>query len=244
MIIKNVKDVLFVFTAVSIVSLGIASFLLGITICPVHKLIATNVVTASSGNWVAKETDIITAQATNLSQNAIKVGLTAYQKARQEGLDNKELLTIIDFTKPSADRRMLVVDMKNQKVLFNTWVAHGKNSGGANATSFSNDARSLKSSLGVFVTSDIYDGKHGESLRVQGLEPGVNDNASRRDIVIHSAQYVGADVAKSRGMLGRSWGCMAVAPNTIQPLINTIKGNTLVVAYYPDKAWLSHSAFL
>jgi hypothetical protein len=247
MIIKNVKDVLFVSTAISIVSLGVASFFLSTSSVSVEKLIASGTVTATrtgSSAWVAKETNIITAQASNLSPDAVKAGLTAYQKAREKGLDQKGLLTIIDFTKPSADRRMLVFDLNQQKVLFNTWVAHGKNSGEANATSFSNDARSLKSSLGVFVTSDIYDGKHGESLRVQGLEPGINDNALKRDIVIHSAQYVGADVAKSRGKLGRSWGCMAVSPKTIQPLINTIKGNTLVVAYYPDKKWLAHSAYL
>jgi len=174
----------------------------------------------------------------------IKVGLTAYQKARKQGLDGKELLTIIDYSKSSRDRRLLVFDMKSQKVLFNTWVAHGKNSGGENATSFSNSSRSLKSSLGVFVTSDTYTGKHGESLRVQGLEPGVNDNAYRRDIVFHSAAYVGEDVARTRGMVGRSWGCMAVDPNTIKPLINTIKGRTLVVAYYPDENWLKSSSFL
>lgn len=197
-----------------------------------------------ASDWLAKETRVIGAQASSLSKGAVKAGLTAYQKARKEGLDSKEMLTIIDYSKSSGDRRLMVFDMKNQKVLFNTWVAHGKNSGAAKATSFSNDAQSLKSSLGVFMTSDVYDGKHGESLRVQGLEPGTNDNAYRRAIVFHSAQYVGADVARSRGMVGRSWGCMAVDPATIKPLINTIKGKTLVVAYYPDKKWLSHSSFL
>lgn len=205
---------------------------------------STTIGTIGTSAWLIKETKLITSQASNLSSGAVKAGLTAYQKAREKGLDSKEMLTIIDFTKPSKDRRLLVFDMKNQKVLFNTWVAHGKNSGEANATSFSNQASSLKSSLGVFMTSDVFDGKHGEALRVQGLEKGVNDNAYRRDIEFHSAEYVSEDVAKSRGMVGRSWGCMAVNPNTIKPLINSIKGNTIVVAYYPDKSWLDNSSFL
>ena len=90
----------------------------------------------------------------------------------------------------------------------------------------------------------MYDGKHGRSLRIRGLEHGLNDNAYSRDIVFHGASYAGEDVAKERGMLGRSWGCMAVGENTIQPLINTIQGNTLVVAYYPDQNWLRSSSFL
>ena len=231
------KNLLFVFAFVSIVGWGPFSFFVGSSSSDNDEAIG-------SSAWLAKESKIISSQADNLSPEAVKAGLVAYQKAREQGLDGKEMLTIIDYSKSSRDRRLLVFDIKNQKVLFNTWVAHGKNSGGENATSFSNDARSLKSSLGVFVTSDIYSGKHGESLRVEGLEPGVNDNAYRRDIVFHSAWYVGEDVAKSRGMVGRSWGCMAVDPETIKPLINTIKGKTLVVAYYPDKNWLRSSSFL
>jgi len=245
---KNVKkNMLLAGAAIGVAGLGFISFYSKpVSSPPVVVAVASSKATSgtNSNDWLAKETEVIGAQATSLSKGAIKAGLTAYQKARKEGLDTKEMLTIIDYSKSSGDRRLMVFDMKNQKVLFNTWVAHGKNSGAANATSFSNDAQSLKSSLGVFMTSDVYDGKHGESLRVQGLEPGINDNAMRRDIVFHSAQYVGADVARARGMVGRSWGCMAVDSATIKPLINTIKGKTLVVAYYPDKKWLSHSSFL
>lgn len=231
---RKMQSMLFICAFASIVGWGPMTYLMD----------TANDAAEGSSAWVTKETKIINAQASNFSPDAIKVGLTAYQKARQQGLDNKQLLTIIDYSKSSRDRRLLVFDVKNQKVLFNTWVAHGKNSGGEKATSFSNSSRSLKSSLGVFVTSDIYSGKHGTSLRVQGLERGINDNAYSRDIVFHSASYVSEDVAKSRGMLGRSWGCMAVDPNTIQPLINTIKGQTLVVAYYPDENWLKNSSFL
>jgi hypothetical protein len=231
---KNMKNVLFVFAFVGIVGWGpFTLFESSFSNAPV-----------GSRDWLAQQTRAISAQADSLSPEALKVGLLAYQKARAAGLDNKELLTIIDYSKSSRDRRMVVVDMKTNKVLFNTWVAHGVNSGGENATSFSNDSRSLKSSLGVFVTSDIYSGKHGESLRVQGLEPGINDNAYRRNVVFHSAAYASSSVAKERGMLGRSWGCMAVSQETIKPLINTIKGKTLVVAYYPDQQWLKKSSFL
>jgi len=232
---QKTKHLLFICAFISIVGWGPFTFL--------TDNVSNNPMEDSS-EWVTKEAKIINRQAGNFNLEAIKVGLTAYQKARQQGLDDKKLLTIIDYSKSSRDRRLLVFDMNSQKVLFNTWVAHGKNSGGENATSFSNSSRSLKSSLGVFVTSDIYSGKHGTSLRVQGLEPGINDNAYRRDIVFHSAAYVSEDVAKERGMVGRSWGCMAVDPNTIKPLINTIKGKTLVVAYYPDDNWLKNSSFL
>lgn len=247
------KDLLFIVALISIIAWSVFTFIANgmftstaiantnTTIAPTTQNKTTN---PPKINWLSRETKVITAQTTNFNPEAVKVALTAYQKARAKGLDDKEILTIIDYSKPSADRRLLVVDMKNQKVLMNTWVAHGKNSGEAKATSFSNAPSSLKSSLGVFVTSDVFDGKHGKALRVQGLEKGVNDNAYRRDIEFHSAQYVGPDVAKSRGMVGRSWGCMAVDPNTIKPLINTIKGKTIVVAYYPNEHWMNNSPFL
>lgn len=204
--------------------------------------ITTKVETAAS--WIEQESTIILAHASNLSPDVLRIGLKAYQKARAKGLNDKQVLTIIDYSKPSAEKRLWVIDLKSGEVLFNTWVAHGKNSGGENATSFSNDPRSLKSSIGVYLTNDVYDGHNGSSLRIQGLEPGFNSNALERSIVFHGAAYVGEDVAKVRGMLGRSWGCMAVAFNTIKPLISVIKNKTLVVAYYPDKNWLHHSSFL
>jgi hypothetical protein len=138
-----------------------------------------------------------------------------------------------------------VIDLKNDRVLFNTWVSHGKNSGKVTTTSFSNDPGSLKSSIGVFLTTrDGYVGHNGYSLRLHGLEQGINDNAYRRSIVFHGAWYANPDSLKRYGCLGRSWGCPAVPENTIRPLINTIKNNTVVVAYYPDRNWLRMSNFL
>jgi len=201
-------------------------------------------VTSSTSSPILAQEKTISAQASNLDSEVLRVSLTAYQKARQEGLDQKQMLTIIDYSKPSNERRLWVVDMRTQKVLFNTYVTHGRNSGELNATSFSNDVNSLKSSIGVFITTNAYSGSDGYSLRLQGLEPGVNDNAYRRNIVFHGAWYAGADVAEQRGVLGRSWGCMAVGQNEIRPLVNTIKNHTLVVAYYPDRSWLRRSSFL
>jgi len=196
--------------------------------------------------WIEKETRLINAQASNLDANVLKLSLVAYIHARKKGLDNRQLLTIIDYSKPSTERRLWVLDLRRAKVLFNTWVTHGKNSGNLNATSFSNQPGSLKSSIGVFLTTrEPYIGENGYSLRVEGLEHGINDNAFRRDIVFHGAWYAAGNVMiRKYGLLGRSWGCPAVSEDTARPLINTIKDNTLVVAYYPDRIWLTHSSFL
>jgi len=195
--------------------------------------------------WIEKETHLINSQADNLDPDVLKLGLNAYLNARKKGLDRKQLLTIIDYSKPSTERRLWVVDLKRAKVLFNTWVTHGKNSGKVNATSFSNQPGSLKSSIGVFLTTrETYVGGNGYSLRMQGLERGINDNAYRRDIVFHGAWYAAGNIVKKYGLLGRSWGCPAVSEDTARPLIDTIKDNTLVVAYYPDRNWLRNSSFL
>jgi len=233
------RYLLFILILLCLAAWGPFSFLTNTTID--IAAIKTNIVAPT---WLEKTSKMILAQANNMDPAVLKVGLTAYQNARAKGLDEKGLLTIIDYSKPSSERRLWVVNVNTGKVLFNTWVAHGKNSGEKNATSFSNDPESLKSSIGIYLTDDTYSGHHGDSLRIQGLEPGFNDNALKRNIVFHGAAYVGEDIAKNRGMLGRSWGCMAVAFNTIKPLVNAIKNKTLVVAYYPDKNWLRHSLFL
>lgn len=202
--------------------------------------------TASTGTstWLAQQTRAINAQASNINPEVLRLSLTAYAQARRRGLDNKQLLTIIDYSKPSTERRLWVVDMRNDKVLFNTWVSHGKNSGQARATSFSNQPGSLKSSIGVFLTENSYMGGNGYSLRLAGLERGINDNAFNRDIVVHGAWYADPNNVGRYAQLGRSWGCPAVSPKLAKPLIDTIKNNTLVVAYYPDRNWLHNSSFL
>ena len=184
------------------------------------------------------------ARAPGLSPKALQLGLEAYNKGRQEGLDNQHILTIIDYTKPSTARRLWVLDLNNDSVLLNTYVAHGQNSGYNYADSFSDRPGSLESSLGVFLTESTYQGKHGYSLKLKGLEKGFNDRAEARDIVVHRAYYATAQFAQQHGRLGRSWGCFAVSPAVADSLIHTIKNGTLVFAYYPDPSWLSKSQFL
>lgn len=204
----------------------------------------SNPETLGTPAWMNKEVSIIQSQTGNIDSNVLRLSLTAYVNARKRGLDSKQLLTVIDFSKPSTEKRLWVFDLKNGRVLINTWVSHGKNSGAMNASSFSNSPGSLKSSLGVFLTEEPYLGGHGVALRVKGLEAGINDNAYRRDIVFHGAWYVNADTIRKYGQIGRSWGCPAVSENTIKSLVDTIKENTLVFAYYPDQSWLRHSKYL
>jgi hypothetical protein len=231
----KIKSILFACALLCIVGWGPLSFL--------SSLFST-VSRTNSANWLESEIKTLHAQAENLNPAVLKLSLKAYVNARKQGLDDKQLLTILDYSKPSTERRLWVVDLKNNKVLFNTWVAHGKNSGEVNSNSFSNNPSSLKSSLGVFLTSETYDGHNGYSLRVQGLEEGVNDNAYRRSIVFHGADYANPQTAKQLGRLGRSWGCMAVGRQVIKPLVDTIKNQTLVFAYYPDQRWLKGSVYL
>ncbi|OAI49919.1 hypothetical protein AYO45_06800 [Gammaproteobacteria bacterium SCGC AG-212-F23] len=188
--------------------------------------------------WLNQEVSSITSQASNLDVNVLKLGLKAYLKARQEGLDAKQLLTIIDYSKPSTERRLFVVDLKKAKVLYNTWVSHGKNSGEIETRSFSNSPGSLKTSLGVFLTGEPYEGGNGYSLHLTGLEPGFNDKAYSRSIVMHGAWYVGP------GQRGRSWGCPAVSTSLAKPIIDTIKDRTLIFAYGRDPNYLRKSTFL
>jgi hypothetical protein len=195
-------------------------------------------------DWINQEIMVIDAQAKNIDPEVLKLGLLAYFHARERGFPHKQLLTLIDYSKPSNERRLWVVDMRTNRVLFNTWVSHGKNSGEVLPTSFSNESGSLKSSIGVFLTINSYMGENGYSLRLMGLEQGFNDNAFNRSIVVHGAWYSDPEVIKKYGQLGRSWGCPSVRPQETRPLINTIKDNSLVVVYYPDRNWLRNSTFL
>ncbi len=152
-----------------------------------------------------------------------------------------DVLTVIDYTKPSTEHRLWVFDLVHTRVLFEELAAHGKNSGGNQAVRFSNAPNSLMTSLGAFLTGDTYIGKHGLSLRLRGLEKGINDNCMARDIVIHAADYVSEGMAKAKGHIGRSWGCPAVRPEISRRLIEAVQGGSLVLAYFPDPAWLQSS---
>ncbi len=153
-------------------------------------------------------------------------------------------LTVIDYSRPSTEKRLWVFDMKRRALLYEELVAHGSGSGENLATSFSNENNSHQSSLGLFRTDDTYVGKNGYSLRLHGLDAGFNDHAYDRAIVMHGAPYVSDDFAKAQGRLGRSWGCPALREGIAREVIDTVKGTGLVFAYYPDPAWLAASKYL
>lgn len=169
-----------------------------------------------------------------INPQAFTLAVKAYEHAKQKGMVAKDLLTIVDFTKPSNEKRLWVLNMATHQVMYHTLVAQGKNSGLVKATHFSNDVGSLESSLGAFVTSQPYTGNDGYSLKLIGLENGINDNAEKRDIVMHPAWYVTPSFAQQNGRVGRSWGCFAVNPKLAPEIINTIKGGSMIFAYAPQ----------
>lgn len=152
---------------------------------------------------------------------------------------NCSVVTIVDLAKSSRSKRMWIVDLKKMALVLNTWVSHGQGSGGDIATNFSNEVDSYQSSLGFYVTNNVYNGKHGMSLRLDGLDQGFNDMASKRDIVVHAAPYVSQSSINQLGRLGRSQGCPAVSPKVINQVINTIKGKTLLFINGNDSSYTS-----
>lgn len=159
-------------------------------------------------------------------------------------ISNDHILSIIDFSKSSAQKRLFIIDLKNMKVLFNTYVAHGVNSGEEYASQFSNSVESNESSLGFYETADTYMGKNGYSLRLEGLERGFNDNAYAREIVMHGASYVNEQLIRARGYIGRSWGCPAIPPRLHKFIIDKIKNGTCLFIYSPDRNYINHSDIL
>ncbi len=180
-----------------------------------------------------------------LSQAAFDAALKGYYKLLEAGAIAKDdVLSIVDFSLPSSKKRLFVLDLEAGKLLFNTFVSHGKNSGIDRATKFSNDVNSFKSSLGFYVTGNTYKGQHGYSLKLLGLEKGINDNAFERGIVIHAADYVNEKIAATRGYIGRSLGCPALPVKLYRPIIQEIKDGSCLFVYAPDSAYSSRSALL
>lgn len=177
------------------------------------------------------------------SADVLKLAKVAYDCAVASGIPPAKNLTIIDYSLPSSKKRLWVMDMKNNRVLFNSLVAHGEASGEEKASYFSNVPDSHASSLGLYLTGKPYVGHYGYSLRLRGLDVGFNDKAESRDVVVHGASYVSSSYARA-GSVGRTWGCPAVPEKLAKPIINTIRGNNLVFAYYPDSHWLSSSKYL
>jgi len=151
---------------------------------------------------------------------------------------------VIDYSLPSTAPRLWLIDRTDGRVLRHLLVAHGRGSGENIASRFSNRDGSLASSLGLFLTEETYVGKNGYSLRLRGLEPGINDRARDRAIVLHGAPYVSPEFARVHGRLGRSWGCPAVELEVAHPLIDQIRDGSLLFIYAPDPGWLERSRLL
>jgi hypothetical protein len=180
-----------------------------------------------------------------IEARVLKLALDAARCAvMRQAVSDPGTLTVIDYSKPSTEPRLWVLDLATRTILYEELVAHGQGSGGNLATAFSNVPDSHQTSLGLFTTDTAYVGRNGYSLRLDGLDRGFNDRARERAIVLHGAPYVNDTIGKTLGRLGRSHGCPAVREVVARDLIDRIKGGSLVFAYYPDAEWLSRSAFL
>lgn len=180
-----------------------------------------------------------------LARRAYDYAMVGYKKLRSRGaISNPKILSIIDFTLSSDKKRLFVLDLDKSKLLFVTYVAHGKNSGLEKALYFSNEPESNKSSVGFYTTKLTYTGTHGYSLRLDGEESGYNDNAEKRDIVVHSADYVNESVAKQQGRIGRSLGCPALSPQINRDVIDKIKNGTCLFVYGQDNRYITNSKLL
>jgi len=173
------------------------------------------------------------------NRDAIALALSAMHCAKESGVGiDASRLALIDYSRPSTEPRLWVFDLANNVLLYREVVAHGKATGENLAKVFSNAVGSHASSLGLFLTHDTYQGRNGYSLRMEGLEPGINDAAMERAIVMHGAAYVDPSAASKQGRLGRSFGCPAVREAVAHGMIDVLKDGQFVFAYYPDAKWL------
>ncbi|MFG4002651.1 hypothetical protein B0A67_19595 [Flavobacterium aquidurense] len=163
--------------------------------------------------------------------------LKGFYLLKEKGVVQKDILTLIDFSLSSNTKRLWVIDLATNTILFNSLVAHGKNTGEEFASDFSNSNSSFKSSLGFYATGEIYQGKHGASLRLDGLERGVNDHARERAVVIHGADYVSDSFIRNNKRLGRSLGCPAIPVELTDEIIETIKNKSCLYIYHPSRSF-------
>ena len=203
-----------------------------------HAMVAAK----SSMEMIYEDLDL---NSMGLSHNAFEAAIKGYEYLKTQGkLGNDNVISIVDFTRPSTEKRLFVLDVKSEKVLFNTYVSQGQNTGEKFAQKFSNRPESFQSSLGFYVTSGTYMGKNGFSMRLNGLESNINDRAEERAIVMHGAPYVSENFIRSRGFLGRSWGCPAVPQQLNKPIIEKIKNGSCLFIYSEDSHYLSSSKIL
>jgi hypothetical protein len=177
-------------------------------------------------------------------REVLDLAMQAYRCGAREGRFGRPVLTVVDYSLPSSEPRLWVIDVQRNQVLYHELVAHGEGSGDTVAVAFSNAVGSHQSSLGLFRTDEAYTGRFGYSLRLSGLEPGVNDKARERAIVMHGASDVSHAFATQWGTIGRSWGCLALPVDDARQIIDSIAGGSAVFAYYPDTPWLQQSHYL
>ncbi len=212
--------------------------------------------------YAGTDTDVTTTSAINtetgrlyetlLSENRVplpdykvfELALKGYRNLKAGSKVKKDILTVIDFSKSSNEKRLWVIDLKTRKVLFNDYVAHGRNSGNEYARRFSDRPDSHMSSIGFYITGNTYTGRHGLSLILDGKDAGYNTHARQRAIVMHGANYVSADFIKKYGRLGRSNGCPSIPMDIYQDVIKTIRGGSTLFIYYPDQDFIQRSVVL
>lgn len=170
------------------------------------------------------------------NMQGFKEALKGYYELKAKGVIHKDILTIVDFSLSSNTKRLWVIDIETNTILYNSLVAHGRNTGEEFANSFSNANSSFKSSLGFYTTGEIYNGKHGMSLKLDGLEKGINDNARARGVVMHSANYVSNSFIKCNKRLGRSQGCPAIPEELLKEIVGTIKDKSCLFIYHPSRS--------
>lgn len=187
----------------------------------------------------------LTAAAPDIDPKVLALALEARDCAVSKAVVKApERLAVIDYTRPSTQKRLWVFDLHKATLLYDEYVAHGRGSGGDVATQFSNIEGTYQSSIGLFAAAETYQGENGYSLRLDGLEPGINDNARKRLLVMHGADYVDPAQARRQGRLGRSWGCPALRTAVAHDVIDRLKQGQLVFAYADDATWLDGSRFL
>jgi L,D-transpeptidase catalytic domain len=205
----------------------------------------SDTIASASDEVIQSIYDSLELEKKGLKKETFVYAYNGYKKLEEEGKLNKEgLITICDFSQSSKRKRLYLINLKECKLLMNTYVAHGKNSGGEFAKKFSNKPESLQSSLGFYKTKRTYYGTHGLALTISGLEPGFNDKAERRKIVVHGSQYIGDNYLRWGGYMGRSFGCPAVPMKHSKKLINTIKDGSCLFIYHPNKNYLAGSKIL
>jgi len=208
-------------------------------------LIHSDILTSSFENISEALYKEIRLEQYGLSKNAFTYALKGYKNLlRKKLIPRTDYLTVCDFSQSSNQKRLYLIDLAEGKLVLNTYVAHGKNSGTEYATRFSNKPSSLQSSLGFYITQNTYSGEHGLSLKINGVDAGYNDKAYKRHIVIHGADYITEGWLRHSNYMGRSYGCPAIPKNESVSIINTIKNGTCLFIYHPDKNYLLRSKIL